>query len=518
MDLVNRSLIKNWHNHKARHLKTIVLRKMGLSEQAEKLIDESLKIDKFNFGVIFEKYLLSGNEDVLREFQDILRDNAHNYIEFSLDYANAGQFDEAISLLAFHQKGKKEMYPMVCYFQAWYNEQKGDIQEAKKLYSMAQAMPKDYCFPNRIEETIVLRAAINCNPTDANALYYLGNYWYAAKQYEDAQSCWEASIKLDDTNAICHRNLALLYFNKTGDKNLAKEHLEKAFNLDYTDARLLMELDQLYKKLNLPFDIRLELLEANIELTESRDDLFLEYIALHNFKGEHQKALELIQKRTFHPWEGGEGKVPFQYVTANIEVAKQYIEDGQLTQAISHLEQAKSYPPNLGEGKLYGTQENDIDYWLGCAYSLLGDKNKANQYWETASVGLSTPSPALFYNDQQPDKIFYQGLALLKLGKQEEANLRFYNLISYGKTHMNDNVKLDYFAISLPDLLIWEENLNTRNKIHCEFLIGLGKLGLSVLEEASIAFGEAMKRDSYHLPVVIHSKMVLNTASQLENA
>ena len=73
--------------------------------------------------------------------------------------------------------------------------------------------------------------------------------------------------------------------------------------------------------------------------------------------------------------------------------------------------------------------------------------------------------------DQQPDKIFYQGLALLKLNKNKEANIRFENLINYGIEHMNDEVKLDYFAISLPDLLIWEEDLNDINKIHCNYFI-----------------------------------------------
>ena len=31
----------------------------------------------------------------------------------------------------------------------------------------------------------------------------------------------------------------------------------------------------------------------------------------------------------------------------------------------------------------------------------------------------------MYYNDAKPDKIFYQGLALLKLGRKDEANGRF---------------------------------------------------------------------------------------------
>ncbi len=47
------------------------------------------------------------------------------------------------------------------------------------------------------------------------------------------------------------------------------------------------------------------------------------------------------------------------------------------------------------------------------------------RYWELAKDGNTEPAAATFYNDQKPDKIFYQGLALLKLGLPNEANIRF---------------------------------------------------------------------------------------------
>ena len=283
--------------------------------------------------------------------------------------------------------------------------------------------------------------------------------------------------------------------------------MEKAFELDSTDARLLMELDQLYKKINIPVEKRLNLLEKYIGLTNSRDDLYLERIALYNLTGDFEKAKELIENRQFHPWEGGEGKVPFQYLTCYTELAKKYINLKNFKEAIELLKQAKTYPHNSGEGKLAGTVENDIDYWLGSAYQGLGDDEQANRYYEKASKGLSDPSPAIFYNDQQPDKIFYQGLALQKLGRQEEANQRFKNLLEYGKKHIDDQVKLDYFAISLPDLLIWEEDLNIINKIHCNYLIGLGQLGMGNDTEAAKAFAKVRNTNLCHIPAHIHASM-----------
>ena len=507
LQMVDKSLIRNWHNHKARHLKVVLLRKLKKLQEAQKLVLDSLAVDKFNFGVLYEKYKLSGKVEDLKNFTELLRDNVHNYIEYSLDYAQAGQFDEAINLLEFFIKDKKGAYPMVYYFLGWYNGKNANKPKAVEYYQLAQKMPKEYCFPNRLEEVIVLQSAIRDNGSDAMASYYLGNFWYAAKQYDEAQRCWETSVGIEDSNPICHRNLALLYYNKTGQKDLAKKHLEQAFDLERDNARLFMELDQLHKKLNISIEERLRSLEENFSLTESRDDLYLERVSLYNFTGQYREALNLIRKRQFHPWEGGEGKVPFQYITANIELAKEHIEQEKYEKAIEHLKAAQVYPHNLGEGKLFGAQENDIHYWLGCAYDKLGMDSLAKENWHLASEGLDDPSPAMFYNDQQPDKIFYQGLALLKLNRPGEAAHRFQNLIKYGKTHMNDAIRLDYFAVSLPDLLIWDEDLNLRNKIHCSYLIGLGKLGLQEVDEAIRAFQKALHMDPYRMMAVIHLKM-----------
>jgi len=58
-------------------------------------------------------------------------------------------------------------------------------------------------------------------------------------------------------------------------------------------------------------------------------------------------------------------------------LAKKAIEEEKYQDAIDLLKRTETYPENLGEGKLYGTQENDIHYWLGCAYEGLGENEKA---------------------------------------------------------------------------------------------------------------------------------------------
>ena len=507
LENIERSLIRNWHNHKARALKAAILRKLNHTTEALAWIEDSLAIDAFNMGCRYEKYLLTQQETDLDELKTLMRNWNHGYIEYSLDYAEAGMWEEATSFLQLHEQEGGDIYPMVYYALGYYTRQSGQTEKAKAYYSKASQANPAYCFPNRIEEVVILESALAANPADAKASYYLGNFWYGARQYEEAVKCWETSVQHDDSFPTVWRNLALAYYNKLGQTERALQVMEKAFALDQEDARVFMELDQLYKKLGVSHTQRLEKLKRHMSLTEKRDDVYLEYITLNNRLGNHLEAQQDLAQRKFHPWEGGEGKVPGQYLLAQTELAKSAIKAGKYQEAIDLLAATTEYPHNLGEGKLPGAQENDIDYYRGIAYQALGNQEKSEFYFRKASEGLSEPAPAIYYNDQQPDKIFYQGLAWEALGNPENARKRFNKLISYGEKHLFDQVKIDYFAVSLPDLLIWEDDLQKRNTIHCYYLMALGYLGLKKYDEAKTYFDKVLKMDINHQGAHIHRKM-----------
>ena len=286
--------------------------------------------------------------------------------------------------------------------------------------------------------------------------------------------------------------------------------MEKAFALDDTDARIYMELDQLYKRLGESHAERLTLMQKHLDMVETREDLKLEYATLLNLTEHYEEAKQFIDAHTFHVWEGGEGKVPAQYQLARTEMAKKLIaEGGELKEAIRLLNECLEYPHHLGEGKLYGAQESDFYYFLGCAYEKMGDMAKARECWEEATKGPQEPAAAMYYNDAKPEKIFYQGLALRKLGRDGEANGRFYKLLNYGKQHIFDNVVMDYFAVSLPDLQIWEGDLNIANQIHCRLMLALGYFGMGDTEKAKQYIAEVEALDPNHL--AIHAlKTIMN--------
>ena len=543
LDEVNRCLISNSHNHKARGLKTVILRQLGRKEEALAWIRESLVIDPFNYVCLYEKYLLTEDEEALKRIVELMHENIHNFHELALDYAQAGLWQECIDILRMC----KTKHPLTYYYMGWAQLGQGDAVAANDLFEQAEKIDSYCCFPNRLEDVVVLNMAKTLNPDGARAPYYLGCLYYDKRQYDLAIENWELSARLDPQFPTVWRNLALARFNKQGRQAEAVEYMERAFHLDENDERVLMELDQLYKRLQRPHAERLAFLQQYPELILRRDDLVLEEVTLLNQVGCYKEAMRKLDAHQFHPWEGGEGKVPAQYQICRVEQAKHLLSESsddaegaaRIQLAIRLLKECLVYPHHLGEGKLYGAQENDFHYLLGIAYERQGQFEKARSHYRLATEGPTEPAAAMYYNDAKPDKIFYAALAYRKLAslaaKQGEhgegpktdseltaakwadtqwldgkANSICYKLINYGQQHLFHKVTMDYFAVSLPDLLIWDNDLQLQNTIHCNLIMALGHIGLGHTEKGLQFLAEVERLNVNHpVPAALRSLLRL---------
>ena len=514
LEHIDWSLDRNARNGKAYLVKAHALRKLSRIEESITVAAQALNRDHFNLSVLFELYfcyLEQGDqklaEGVIDNLLKLSRGNGHTLIDFSIEFADMGLFSQAIELI-LHTTPAELNSPLINYYIAFYWQMAGNPDQSYVYLMKAAGSELGICFPNRLEDILVLQYAIKNIVSDAKALYCLGNLWYDKKQYEEAMNCWEKAIVVLPSFSTAYRNLAIAVYNKRKQTETALRLFEKGFLCDISDARVLMELDQLHKKVNKPALWRLNNLKKYPSLVQQRDDLYLEIVSLENFSGNFELAYKLLMNRKFHPWEGGEGKVSGQYVYSLTELAKQDIADGLFERAIGRLNEAQHFPHNLGEGKLYGAQENDIFYWLGNAYACMGDFVNAEINWKKASMGLTEPNAAVFYNDQQPDKIFYQGLAWEKLGESSKAEGIFRNLAEYGERNQHNEVRIDYFAVSLPDLLIFDDDLQKRNYLHCRYISGLGYLGLRKYNMVEQILKEVLNEDVMHFGAETHLKLL----------
>ena len=505
--LAEKGLVKNMHNIKARGLKAILLRKLGRKEEAREWIALNLELDPFDYLSRFEQAFLAGGDGdkeaeqtLIKETGALMRSDRERYLQTARDYAECRMYGEAIRVL--DECGQD--YPLLAYYKAHYLTKTGEAGAAQREYEKADAASPLYCFPNKPEDLIVL--AVRNYPDGAKAYYYLGCLYYDKLQFEKAADLWEKSASLDDSFPTVHRNLALAYYNKQKRPERAREELEKAFRLDRTDARVFFELDQLYKKLGTDFSVRLKNYEDNRDLIEERDDAMLEYVTLCNLLGMNRKAYDTIMSHRFRPWEGAEGRISGQYKIALLEMAKDRLEAKDDAGAEELLKKALMYPENLGEGRLEGTKDNHIYYYLGVAEKRLGNAEMSVEYFRRAEQGNNEPAGVMYYYDQPADMILYQGLAHQELGDVKAAHACFNKLMDYGERHLNDQMKDDFFAVSLPDFLIFEDDMDQKNKAHCHYLMGLAHLGAGDEEIAKKQFDQALQYDPNHQNCRIYRK------------
>lgn len=504
LDFIDRSLVKNSHNVKARGLRALILSRLGREEEAGEQIENNIKLDSFDWVSRFAGILLNPADKALQEsFHALSRDFHETYLQAARDFMEAGFYEEALKLLQFGGAGVSA-HPMVLYYSALCALRMGDMAKADEYYAAAEKADPTYCFPNKLEDIPVLKAAMKQNPNGAKAYYYLGCLYYDKLQFDEAIGLWETSRELDEKYPTLLRNLSIAYYNKRHEAEKAQECMEAAFALDPSDARVFLERDWLYQKLGKAFDFRLKEFEKHIALIEERDDLYLEYVTLLNDMGLYEEALAAIERHDFQTWEGAEGKISTQFKVSLLELSKKDLAAGAYEKARERLEYALSYPENLGEGRLEGTKDNHLYYHLGLACEGLGDKTKAQECFEKATLGAMEPAGMMYYYDQPADMILYQARAFEKLGETGEANARYYKLLDYGEQHIRDTFVMDYFAVSMPGMTVFDADMDEKNRAHCFYLMGLGHLGLDQKEKAAEEFDRTLSIDPNHQNALLY--------------
>jgi tetratricopeptide (TPR) repeat protein len=490
---LDRSLRADADNLSARNLRVIVLRRLMRTGDAQAELDAALALDPLD---TWSRFLKTSIPPV----------DPGQCLDLAYDCIRVGLLDDADQVL------KDRMGAIELYTRAFIMAIRGDFAASRDFYALGEDADATYVFPSRLEEMKVLQAAIAANPGDARAPYYIGNFFYDRQRHRDAIEEWERAAALDPTFPTVWRNLGIAYYNVEHDEQRAREAFRRARIADPGDARILYEEDQLHKRLADDPAERLSRLEANRDLVDLRDDLSVELAALYNQVGGPADALTLLLSRSFQPWEGGEGLVLGEYVRAHLLLGRDALAAGNAHRAIEHFEAADHPPQSLNEARHLLANSSNIEFWLGEAWAAAGNAERAKLHWEKAERQRGD------FEQMQvravSEMTYWSAMALYRLSRNEEAALLLRHMLAYAAALEGEIPKIDYFATSLPTMLLFEEDLRKRQHITATFLRALALLGLGQDNEAHAAIDEVQRLDHSHAGA--RDLLVDNSADQAD--
>ena len=256
---------------------------------------------------------------------------------------------------------------------------------------------------------------------------------------------------------------------------------------------MLYERDQLWKRTGKTPQERLQGLQRHPKLLDIRDDLAVELATLLNATDSPDEALEILKSRRFQPWEGGEGLVLGQWTRANLALGRESLARGDASSALSFFKAAPSPPENLGEKSHPLANQSETFYWAGVASSQTGDADQANMWWQKAASRCEDFQKM----SVQPvsDMTYWSALALRCLGREAEAHPLFLSIENHANTLEKESPKIDYFATSIPTMLLFQEDLVRRNLVEAKFLRAQAYLGLDRAPEALALLHTVLEMD-----------------------
>ncbi len=490
-------------NLQALNLKSAVLRHLGRTTDALAVVEEAARrVDPLDVGLRAERWLLGG-KSTDGELVANLREHPATGLEAAVEYGNAGLWDDGASILKLlvdSAKDKNRISPLAYYDLADFTNADGKAEQAAAYRQLAKQMSPEYCFPFQAESIAVLRRAMEADPNDARAPYYLGNLLFDW-QPEEAVKLWKQSAAIDPSLAMVHRNLVLAESHQkpTPDSTQAIAELEQAVSGPTKYAMHFSELDELYAAAGAAPEKRLALLEANQSIVQKRDDALSREIGLKIFAGKYDDAIALMSRRTFSVWEGGSLDVAEHWINAHILRGRKRLPAKQFNEALADFQAAKSIPDNLpndrGGG---GSHQAEIAYWIGNAYDGLADAEHARQSWRQASE-VNGPGQGIGrrgggFGSERLVQSYVHAAATKKLGQSGDADKQFHDILTASKSTAD---RTDETAPPRPGRR-GDQSPHAAAAM-AKYVAGLAHLGLGETDAAKADFEQALQLVPDHL-------------------
>jgi tetratricopeptide (TPR) repeat protein len=393
-------------------LLAIALRRAGKVAEAQTRLNQVLLHDPLNHPALHEKAVADFPESVeaLHKLQRSLADDDQYSMDLGCYYLDAGLPEDSLEVLeaAWSQKATA----MTAYLLAFLSHQTGDASAEKAWLDKAQQASPEFGFPSRLEEVAALQFALEQDPEDSKANYFLGNFYYAHERHDEAVQLWNDAVKRMDPYDVIFRNLGLAAWQRHHNPSEAIDWLEKALALNPNNQDLYLHLDEIYKSQK--SDPKREQLLTKINvLSAAREDVRKHAITMMVELGHYQEAIELMTAQTYVPLEMDQSFHDV-YVRALMLRAQDHLTGGRLEDAVRDYHKMLEYPENLGVGAPTTRAQAHIYYRLGLAYEKLGKYRQAIKAWREAASEHHPRGTELFT---------YIQMALDKLSRYSELGL-----------------------------------------------------------------------------------------------
>jgi tetratricopeptide (TPR) repeat protein len=387
-----------------------------------------------------------------------MRNHPNTGLETAAEFGNAGLWADGTALLklmADNAPDKTRIPPMTFYHLGQFAERLGDYAQAAEYRRLAAQVSPEYAFPFQWEAIHVLRRAMELNPRDARAPYYLGNLVFDWQPAE-AVALWEKSASLDPSFPIVHRNLAVAYSHAPqNDRKRAIGELEKAVVLPKRYAMHFTELDELYAAAGALPEKRLALLEQNQSVVCTLE------VADH--------------------WEN-----------AHVGRGLQRLAAGQVSAALADFQAARNIPENLpNDRRTGGPRTAEFALYLGLAQEKMGDAAKARQSWQEAVDAVPSAGGGRRGGGgetralERQVQVYFQALARRKMGLDTEAETALRGILDAA------NRVIEQSGGGAGGLAAGRQAPNARLAM-AHYVAGLGQLGLGDQTKARAEFEAAL--------------------------
>lgn len=458
-------------------LRVSLLRRLGRTADADRTLRVLRETDPLDVWAWVLDGAQEHSEQVggLPEAQ-VLIDVAGELARIGEDEAAVAQLELARQLDAHRPLGQTGCGVIADYRAAELLVRRGATEAAATIRQRAAAGDRSWNFPSRPDDVAALEAALSLDPRDATASALLGHWLYANRRPAEAIARWRGSLDVDPSDPVIWRNLAVALVNTDNDGAAGVQAYERALALA-RDGRLWYELDQLLRRTGSQPAERLRRLEDRGAPVHQRDDLAVEYAHLLITAGRLDEAIELLRSRRFQPWEGGEGLVLRVWERAQVLQAERCLDSGRPDRAVGHVEQALDPPASLGEARHPLANPARLLLLAGDAYAAAGDSERAADAWNRAARAVGDFSGMA----PQPysENTYFSVLAARAVGNDELAVTLVDGLAGHAKRLAETPARIDYFATSLPNLLLFDEDPQRAQ----DLLVGLIRAQLALLTD-----------------------------------